>query len=359
MSQDVIKIDGGLMEGGGQILRMAVAFSALLKKPINVYNIRAGRSTPGLRPQHLAGLNLVRDLCNGNLIGAEVGSTEITFHPSAIVAGKYSADPGTAGSVMLLFQVSFPCLLFANGPSELHFRGGTNADMAPQIDHTIMVFKPLIEKLGAKFNCYIRKRGYYPKGGGEVVISVTPVSKHLNPIELLKPAEVVDIKGRSFVAGVLPVKVAHGMADAASRCLRAAFPGIPMKIDRVKESPQEAEGNGSGIVLVAKTASGCLIGGSALGKRGVQADAVGETAAKEILEDVQNQACVDRHVQDQLVIFMALAKGQSKVVIGKPTLHTETAIYIAELMTEAKFNIHQDETGQYSIMECTGIGLER
>ncbi|XP_035224088.1 RNA 3'-terminal phosphate cyclase-like, partial [Stegodyphus dumicola] len=242
----------------------------------------------------------------------------------------------TNRSVMLLFQVSFPCLLFANGPSELHFRGGTNADMAPQIDHTIMVFKPLVEKLGAKFNCNIVKRGYYPKGGGEVVISVTPVSKHLNPIELLKPAEVVDIKGRSFVAGVLPVKVAHGMADAASRCLRAAFPGIPMKIDRVKESPQEAEGNGSGIVLVAKTASGCLIGGSALGKRGVQADAVGETAAKEILEDVQNQACVDRHVQDQLVIFMALAKGQSKVVIGKPTLHTETAIYIAELMTEVR-----------------------
>lgn len=357
MAQNVIDIDGGVMEGGGQILRMSMAFSTLLKKPIRVFNIRAGRSTPGLRPQHLAGLSLVRDLSSGHLEGAEVGSTEITFHPSSIKEGKYYADPGTAGSVMLLFQVAFPCLLFADGPTELDLRGGTNADFAPQIDHTLMAFKPVAEKLGAKFNCIIARRGYFPKGGGKVIIEVSPVNGFLKPVWIMEPGQVVEITGRSYVAGVLPMKMAHGMADAAIRLLRQNFPGVPVKIDKVQETPQSAVGNGSGIVVVAKTSTDCLIGGSALGKRGVSTEEVGSNAAKEVIEDVKSGACTDRYVQDQLIILMALAKGKSCLRCGKVTLHTETAIYVAEMLTGVKFHITKDEVEGYNIIECEGIGF--
>ncbi|GIZ02487.1 RNA 3'-terminal phosphate cyclase [Caerostris extrusa] len=352
MSQELIEIDGGTMEGGGQILRMSLAFSALLKKPIKVFNIRAGRSKPDL------GVNLMRDITNGRLQGAQEGSTEITFYPGNIVGGKYFADPGTAGSVMLLFQVSFPCLLFADKPSELRFRGGTNAEMAPQIDETLMIFKPIVKLFQADFSCTIQKRGYFPRGGGEVNFKVNTCPSHLQAVEILEAGEVVEIEGRSFVAGVLPIKMAHGMADGACRCLKSAFPNVTVKVERVKEPDHLAVGNGSGIVLKAKTSTGCLLGGSALGKRGVLVEEVGESAAKQLIDVVKNKACVDTYVQDQLVIFMALAKGKSRICIGSPTLHTKTAIYIAELMTEAKFTLIENGT-EPIILECEGFGFQR
>ncbi|KAH7985917.1 hypothetical protein HPB52_025306 [Rhipicephalus sanguineus] len=76
---------------------MAVAFSALFRKPVRVTNIRAGRSNPGLRPQHLTGMNLVRDICGGRLVNAVIGSTEIELHPGPIRGGLFAADTGTAG----------------------------------------------------------------------------------------------------------------------------------------------------------------------------------------------------------------------------------------------------------------------
>nr|BAG61672.1 unnamed protein product [Homo sapiens] len=153
-----VEVDGSIMEGGGQILRVSTALSCLLGLPLRVQKIRAGRSTPGLRPQHLSGLEMIRDLCDGQLEGAEIGSTEITFTPEKIKGGIHTADTKTAGSVCLLMQVSMPCVLFAASPSELHLKGGTNAEMAPQIDYTVMVFKPIVEKFGFIFNCDIKTR---------------------------------------------------------------------------------------------------------------------------------------------------------------------------------------------------------
>uniref|UniRef100_A0A8C2LEC8 RNA 3'-terminal phosphate cyclase n=1 Tax=Cricetulus griseus TaxID=10029 RepID=A0A8C2LEC8_CRIGR len=96
-----VEVDGGIMEGGGQILRVSTALSCLLGLPLRVQKIRAGRSTPGLRPQHLSGLEMVRDLCDGHLEGAEIGSTEITFIPEKIRGGIHTADTKTAGYACL------------------------------------------------------------------------------------------------------------------------------------------------------------------------------------------------------------------------------------------------------------------
>ncbi|CAI5776662.1 3' [Podarcis lilfordi] len=355
-----VEIDGGIMEGGGQILRVTTALSCLCGTPLHVKNIRAGRSQPGLRPQHLSGLKMVRDICNGQMEGGEIGSTEVTFVPGKIQGGTHVADTKTAGSVCLLMQVAMPCVLFAASPSELRLKGGTNAEMAPQIDYTVMVFKPMVEKFNLTLDCDIKRRGYYPKGGGEVIIRMSPV-KQLSPIDLTDRGIVTKIHGRAFVAGALPVKLAKDMASAAMRCIRKEIRDLDVNIEAVREPDNEAFGTGSGIIIVAETSTGCLLAGSSLGKRGKNADKVGIEAAEMLLGNLRHGGAVDDYLQDQLIIFMALANGLSRVKTGPITLHTKTAIHFAEQLTKAKFTVTKSEEDASPkdayIIECQGVGL--
>ncbi|PWA21245.1 hypothetical protein CCH79_00009562 [Gambusia affinis] len=274
---------------GGQILRVSAALSCITGSAIKIIKIRAGRSTPGLRPQHLTGLQLVSDLCSGSLQGASIGSTDISLTPGKVRSGNHTADTQTAGSVCLLLQAALPCALYADAASQLLLKGGTNAEMAPQIDYTVKVFKPVVERFGVHFDCDIRMRGYYPKGGGEVAVTAQPL-KELQP-----------------------------------------------------------------------SSTGCLFAGSALGKKGVYADKVGIEAAEMLLRNLRHNGCVDEFLQDQLIIFMALAKGTSRIRTGAVTLHTQTAIHVAEQLTQAKFTITKSEDELSSsvtyIIECQGSGV--
>ncbi|KAH9366498.1 hypothetical protein HPB48_018087 [Haemaphysalis longicornis] len=278
---------------------MAIAFSALFRKPVRVINIRAGRSNPGLRPQHLTGITLVKDICGGRLEQAFIGSTEVTLYPGPIRGGDFSADTGTAGSVVLMLQVALPCLLFADSPSVLRLRGGTNADMAPQIDYTLSLSCTVAVVRSSNAAWWGDRRGYFPKGGGLVEVRVEPAGS-LKPVTLTDPGRIVKITGRSFVAGVLPVKVAHVMADTAAAIIREQLPSVSISVERVKESEANAFGTGNGIVF-------------------------------EWLH-------VPIHpLLFQLIVFMALANGTSQVLCGPLTLHTETAIHVAHQLTQVFF----------------------
>ncbi|NXU71726.1 RTCA cyclase, partial [Oreotrochilus melanogaster] len=203
-------------------------------------------------------------------------------------------------------------------------------------------------------------RGYYPQGGGEVVVQLSPV-KELSPINLTDRGTVTKIYGRAFVAGALPIKLAKDMSAAAVRCIRKEIRDLYVNIQPVREPDDRACGTGSGIIVVAETSTGCLLAGSSLGKRGKNSDKVGIEAAEILLKNLKHGGTVDDSLQDQLIIFMALAKGVSRVKSGPITLHTQTAIHFAEKLTKAKFTVTKSEEEDPSkdtyIIECQGMGM--
>ncbi|XP_071443635.1 RNA 3'-terminal phosphate cyclase [Hetaerina americana] len=352
-----VHIDGGVLEGGGQILRISVCLSAIKGIPIRVFNIRAGRSSPGLRPQHITGLELVRDMCGGSLLSGDVGSTEIIFEPGQIRGGHYKADPKTAGSTALLMQVAVPVALFADRPVTLSLRGGTNADLAPPIDYMQTVFQPLLARFGGKIDVQVKMRGYFPRGGGEVIVQVNPLARgeSLQPVQMLTRGPVSRIWGAAFVAGALPIKVAQVMAGVAGKIIHKKFQGssVPIDVTSLKEPAHKAVATGSGINLFSETGEGYILGTSGIGSPRVLPEVVAEKAAEDLLKELDAGVCVDTHAQDQIIILMALASGSSKVLCGESTLHTKTAIHVTELLTQVKFK----ESDNY--LECTGVGLAR
>ncbi|XP_062543818.1 RNA 3'-terminal phosphate cyclase [Armigeres subalbatus] len=349
----VMDIDGSLLEGGGQILRMSLCFSILCKKPIRVFNIRGGRKKPGLMAQHMKGIELLRDLCNARVRGIGLGSMEIEFHPGDIGRGKFVAHVQTAGSVSLLLQAALPVAIFGSGAITLDLKGGTNVDMAPQVDFMTEIFRPNMERFGATFDFDLFRRGYFPKGGGHCVA-------HINPVQSLSSVTLVDFGtinrcfGWSFVAGAVPIRVAKDLANGAKNLLNHVYRD-QINIEEYKESVDMAPDNCSGIILGIETSSGVVMGGAALGNRNKAAFETGQEAANVVKTAVHLQACVDRHVQDMLIVLMALAEGRSRIRTEPLTMHTQTAIHVAELMTKARFRV-VEQPNESVIIECDGIG---
>jgi RNA 3'-terminal phosphate cyclase (ATP) len=317
-----------------------------------VERIRAGRDKPGLRPQHLAGLEVVASLSAGTLVGAHVGSTDVTLHPGSIRCGGYEADTKTAGSCTLLAQVALPVALFATprppgdgaaaaaaagpGPSfssagglpldrvRLVLKGGTDADLAPPIGYLQHVLLPTLARhLGVEAEAACVRRGFFPRGGGEVHVTVRPLQpgKSLESFDIMDPRRVVRVRISAFVAGNLRVGIAKRLVAAARAELQAAglIPGASGEggggaaasassdpkthmvavEEEVRElGREEATGDGCGLLLVAESDTGCLWGAAAPGKKGVTAEDIGRTCARELAEDVLSGGCVDRYMQD-------------------------------------------------------------
>ena len=126
MEARMLEIDGSLKSGSGTMLRLSVAFSAITGRPLRMFNIRAKRSNPGLRPQHLEAVLTAAKLCRARVRGARVGSMEITFEPGPIEGGTVRAEIGTAGSIPMLIMTILPICIFARSPVRVLIdKGGT------------------------------------------------------------------------------------------------------------------------------------------------------------------------------------------------------------------------------------------
>ncbi|CAH1640474.1 unnamed protein product [Spodoptera littoralis] len=353
MAQYYTEIDGSMLEGGGQILRTSVSLSAIMGIPVKVVKIRANRSKPGLAAQHLVGLRLVADMCEGELIGGNIGSTEIKFKPGKVIkGGHYVADTRTAGSVSLLMQIALPCAYMADGPVTLDLKGGTNADMAPQVEYMTEVFRNAMKMFGAPFELRVNRRGYFPKGGGIVTVEVNPVTK-FKPIQITERGYINAIFGWSFVAGTLPLRWATQMSDGVKEKICSVYPRT--QITALKEDANVAPHNCSGIIVICETSTGCRLAADGLGKRGVDPLDLGRTVGLLLSEAILSGVCLDSHLQDQVILYMALADGRSAIRVGEITMHTKTVIYIVESLLKINFEVTQED--KMNLIQCDGIGV--
>ncbi|KAG2424630.1 hypothetical protein HXX76_014355 [Chlamydomonas incerta] len=360
-----------MLEGGGQILRYSAALSAISGRAVGVERVRAKRTRPGLQPQHLTSLRLVEQLCSGSLEGGAVGSSRIVLTPGAPTAGSYVADTKTAGSCTLMVQAAMPVCVFARPPLEanggattsgrpgpattrLELRGGTDADLAPPGGYLQEVLAPLLGRLYGPLMEGLRvetvRRGFYPRGGGVVTATVPtlPPGVPLPPIDLSRRGNITQVTVKAFSAGRVPTNVASRLAAAAEAALRRTLRKLPngaggpppILVEATVETPETAFGDGCGVLVYADTDTGCRLGASAKGERGVPAEEVGERAAAELAEALEAGTCVDQWMQDQLIIWMALGGGVSRILCAEPSLHTRTAMVVAEqLLPGVKFTL--------------------
>ncbi len=347
-----VRIDGSLGEGGGQVLRTSVALSALSKKPIEIFNIRAKRPNPGLRAQHMTGINALAEIAGAKVSGLHVGSTTVIFEPTGLRGGRYKFNVGTAGAITLVLQTIMPAAPFSPEKMELEISGGTDVAWSPPIDYFLHVVLSNLSLMGYKAEIKIERRGHYPKGGGLVKVFIMPVKK-LRAVRLLEKGDVRVIEGVSHAVN-LPAHVAERQAKSAESILRKAGYDTEIRHESLRE---EGLGPGSGIVLWARTEAGSVIGADSLGEKGKPAEKVGEEAASKILEELESGAPIDRHMGDMMVPFIAVAEGRSEIKISKLTMHFLTNIMVTEKILEVKFQVEGQE-GETGVVRVDGLGLE-
>jgi RNA 3'-terminal phosphate cyclase (ATP) len=324
----MMEIDGSYGEGGGQIVRTAVALAAVTRTPIRITKIRQGRPKTGLAPQHAQAILALAGICSAKTRGIKPGSSEITFEPGQIKGGNYRIDIGTAGSITLLVQCLLPAMLKAEGPTTITVTGGTDVRWSPTIDCFKNVFLPALGEFGAQVWLERRRRGYYPRGGGLIELTVTPGRLESAHLKFQKPGIV---EGVSHCSN-LPEHVARRQAESATQALLKDA-GYEAKIDLeiIKENSM-----GSGITLW----SGHK-GGSALGERGIRAEDVGKAAADELIAELETPAAVDTHLADQLIPYLALAGGS--YTVRQISKHTSTNIWTAKHFLNTEINVKNEE----------------
>ena len=344
-----------MMEGGGQLLRMAVTYSAVMEIPIRVKRIRSGRSPPGLKAQHLTAVKAVAEICRGEVKGLRIGSTEIEFKPGRARGGSYSLDIGTAGSISLLLQCVAPVAAFADSTVELRIRGGTAVKWAPPTMTMREVVWRALRTMDFRGELNIVREGFYPRGGGIVDALIEPILK-LNPLQTDGPGRVELVRGIS-ICGRLPGHVAERQAKSAIEALRKA--GLEAEIERrILRGHEQPLSPGSYITLwVEKAEAPCYLGADSLGERGKRAEKVGLEAAESLIEQLKTGRAIDLHTADNLILWCSLAEGESTFTTSRLTLHTATAIELAKIITGVEFKV-EGQLDKPARISCKGIGLK-
>ena len=341
MTEPGIKIDGFRGEGGGQVLRTALALSVVTGKAFTIDGIRAGRSKPGLMRQHLSCVQAAADVGgDARLQGAHLGSTSLTFEPSPATHGDRTFAIGTAGATALLLQTVLPPLLVTPGRSRLVLEGGTHAAMAPTADFIVRAFAPVLRAMGASIEVSIEQHGFYPAGGGRIVVVVVGGTAWV-ALSLLDRGPLRSACARALIAH-LPAHVGHREVLA----VRTALPELSLGRDNVKVIEVHGHGPGNALLLDLEFEHSTeLI--CAFGARQKSAEAVAAEVVADARIFLDAAVPVGAHLADQLLIPLALGaragSGGGSFCTLALTAHTLTNIDVIRRFLDVDIRVHDDD----------------
>lgn len=353
----MIEIDGSYGEGGGQILRTALALSVITKKPCYIFNIRKNRENPGLGVQHLVGIKALAEICNAKIEGDKLGSREIIFEPDNFFRDEIEIKIETAGSITLILQVLVMAFLFSEEKIKIKFKGGaTDTFFSPTIDYFRFVFLAVLKKLISKLpqqkkwdiKIDIKKRGFYPKGGAEVEVEIFPFGV-FQKIDFLDLKERGELKRILIISGASESlkerKVAErqlgGLHQTPLFYKKAHLP-IESKIEYYNSFS-----DGSQITIIGEFEKS-ILGSSALGKIGKSSEEVGKEAGLNFLRETKENSAVDSFLADQILPYIAFLTKKAEIKASFITSHTKTNAWIIEKFLKGKFEIDKNLIKWYS-----------
>lgn len=322
-------VDGARGEGGGQVLRTVLSLSLLSGEPIQVVNIRAGRKRPGLLRQHLCAVKLACEVGRAEVEGAELGSRELIFRPRTIASGHFDCSVGTAGSATLVLQTVMPALLTAKGRSTLALEGGTHNPFAPPFEFFARAFLPLMNRMGPRVEVELDRPGFYPAGGGRMRVSIEPATQ-LEPLDLREGGLVRSCTAIAAVAG-LSASIARRELDELGQRLGWAGEQLRVQVLPAAVGP----GNVLSAVIESEHVTEVFTG---FGEKGVRAEQVAERVAANVHAYLEAGVPVGRHLADQLLLPLALAKGGAFRTLAL-TEHTRTQLALLRDVLGTSFEV--------------------
>lgn len=325
----MIEIDGAAGEGGGQVLRTALALSLLTRKPFRIVNIRAKRNKPGLLRQHLTAVQAAARVGEAAVDGAAIGATSLTFVPTALRGGAYAFAIGTAGSTMLVLQTILLPLTLAPKPSMIELEGGTHNPAAPPFEFIEQAYLPLLRRMGAEVSIELLRPGFYPAGGGRIHVSIAPAAR-LGRLDLEQRGEIVRRHGRAVVANL-----AYSIAQREAREVAEVLEWAPDSIDAHTLTGSAGPGNAVSVFVGAENVTNVF---TTFGARGVSAEKVAHDAALQAKRYINSGAAVDEHLADQLLLPMAV--GHGGVFTTTPlSLHATTNIEVIRRFVDVRIEV--------------------
>ena len=327
----MLDIDGAHGEGGGQLLRTAVALAALTGTAVRVSNIRARRAKPGLAPRHVAAVRAVAELCEARVDGLRLHARQIEFTPGCPRGGARQRGGARPRRRPRVLQALSPVAIAAGAACRVAITGGTDVRGAPSLDYVRQVLLPLLRRMGAKLDLEVRRRGYYPRGGGEIGISFSRAT--LQPQRWDKPGRLHHVGGLAHVAN-LPSGIAERMRDAALRQLSLAH--VTATVDTAILAGEQALGRGGAVVIWAETGD-TVLGAGLVAERGVRAETLGSAVGRELADDLAAGVALDLHAADQILVYLALAGGESSFTARTLTAHARTAMWLIEQFLPVRF----------------------
>jgi RNA 3'-phosphate cyclase len=341
---EYLEIDGSFGEGGGSVLRIGAAFSILFKRPIRIKKIRANRSKPGLRPQHLVGLKTLSELTNSILSECRVGTQEITLNPRQSIKDNIRAEIGTAGSIGLLLQpIQIACLGF-NRPEKIEIfvnGGGTFGKYAPSLNYLQQVTYKIFRNHGFNIDIEIQKHGFYPKGGAAVKCTIYP-PKSIKPINLTNLGKVNLIQGEIISTNHLMNKRVGERIKKTTQIQIKRHLGNEIKINFKYVNSLSP---GVGLSLWAYSDTGAIIStGTVLGERNITSEDLGIIAANKLITYIKKEIPVDNYLSDQLIPFMGFIKEPSSIKVLEVTNHTKTNLELMKLFLDRNYQVKSENT---------------